>query len=90
MKLIFKLILLGILVIAGLPMIAPNSPVSGVIRAATADVMSFCDRRPEACDDGARFVQQTRQALFSLIGSIGSATVTVVARCFLRICRSRS
>lgn len=73
MKLIFKLILLGILVVAVLPMIAPNSPVSGVIRAATADIVSFCDRRPDACEEGALFVEQTRDALFSLIGSIASS-----------------
>ncbi len=73
MKLIFKLILLGILVIAVVPMIAPNSPLSGVIRAATADVMSFCDRRPDACEEGARFAQQTRESLFALVGSIGAS-----------------
>lgn len=74
MKLLAKLFLLGVLIVAALPMIAPSSPVSGVIRAATADILSFCDRRPTACEDGAQFVDDTRRALVALIGTIGSAT----------------
>ncbi|RAH98768.1 hypothetical protein DLJ53_24310 [Acuticoccus sediminis] len=73
MKLLFKLVLLGILVVAVLPMIAPNSPLSGVIRAATADFMTFCDRRPDACEEGSLFAQQTMESLFALIGSIGAS-----------------
>lgn len=72
MKLLAKLFLLGVLIVAALPMIAPSSPVSGVIRAATDDVLSFCDRRPTACEDGAQFVDDTTRALVALIGTIGS------------------
>ena len=72
MKLIFKLILLCALIDAVMPVIATQSPVSAVIRAAAADAMTFCERRPDACAEGALFAEQTRRALFALISRIGA------------------
>lgn len=68
MKFAFKLVLLaGILAIL-MPFVAPGSPMSGMVRAAFQDVGTFCDRRADACRQGALLLRQA--------GDLVSRTVT--------------
>lgn len=74
MKLLFKLLSLGVMFAALTPLIAPQSPVADIVRAAFADVTSFCDRRPEACHEGARVARETGAALKRTLSDLTSET----------------
>ena len=90
MKLIFKLILLCALIAAVMPVIAPQSPVSAVIRAAAADAMTFCERRPDACAEGADDAGVELAATWTAAGSAsargpGGAEAALSIACWMRV-----
>ena len=73
MKLLFKLFLLCAALAVLMPIIAPNSSISAVVRAAVADVSGFCERRPEACEEGARIAHQAKSLLIGMIDQLSGA-----------------
>ncbi|WP_420392554.1 hypothetical protein [Acuticoccus sp.] len=74
MKLFLKLMILVTILVAMSPLLAPGSQLAGVVGAAVEDARAFCERRPQACHQGADLARQTGDAIAAALSSLHNAT----------------
>ena len=74
MKFIFKLVLLAVAIGALAPVLGPDTTVGKMVRAAWEDAGAFCDRRPEACEQGGVIARQTGDLIADTLAGLSSAT----------------
>ncbi|MEM9221508.1 MAG: DUF5330 domain-containing protein [Pseudomonadota bacterium] len=72
MKTIAKLLVLGVVAIAGFSAFNGEQPFATVLSAAINDARTFCDRQPEACRQGAQLVDRTEDLVAAAIHAIAS------------------
>ncbi|WMS41683.1 DUF5330 domain-containing protein [Acuticoccus sp. MNP-M23] len=70
MKTLFKLVLVVIAVAFAISVLRPETPVGEFVSAAVEDAASFCDRRPQACQQGAEIAYTTGDLVSEALRSI--------------------
>lgn len=70
MRFLFKLVLLAVAIAALTPVLGPDTQIGAVVRAAFDDAGRFCERNPDACEDGAAIAADTQDLIASTLSAL--------------------
>lgn len=79
MRLLIKLVALGVLAAMLTPALAPDSAIGQFVRAAAADAATFCQRRPDACVNGIRAFAEARDFIAAQVDALTQSENTLTA-----------